>query len=318
LPATGTPGVCTQPPTTSTRICDPAPADGFTLQRNQFVDFIYNSSLMMSGFTTAAGAFGVDVDDGEICGANQVVTADAQAPSSPPYVPAPTATATFTATRPPATATPTFTFPATATRTPVVFSPTRTATATATATEVVALTEICIDGIDNDNDNMVDCGDVDCQCAPIARDPAHLCPYFRGLYRYTIHARVYPDAPITSIDTQGITIALQNHGTAPWFRYHIPANALSKRPVGNRGLIYSFKSDSNTEGLKYLNVRKTWIYGNLQYWINGRALVRAPLRGRVDIEQQVTLGNQPFASKQLWQRKKACMFLSDWALPAGE
>ncbi len=316
LPTSGFPPNCTAVPTTVTHICDPTPADGFSIGRGQFIVFVYNHSLGRSGFTSAAAGFGVERDAGPLCGANQVVTADGQALSAPPPL-APSLTPTATATPTP-TPVPTLvptalaTLPPTATAT---ITPTPTITPTATAT---ALPEICTDGIDNDGDGLVDCDDVlDCHCQPIIRDPAHLCPAaHQQLFRYTLHARAYPTSAINSIETDGLTVALQYHASAPWFRVHLPASALRITTAAHNGVKYRFVDTSPGPGIKKWSVRKIYKYGQLQYLINGHGLVPAPpTAGRYDILQQITLGDVPFVSTQTWQRNGRCLVLTDQKLP---
>ena len=246
---------------------------------------MYNHDLMTSGFSNGAGGFGIDVNGGILCQANQVVTADAQAPSAPPPI-APTRTATLT--------------------------PLPSNTPTVTPTPV----EDCLDGIDNDADGLVDCDDAQsCHCEALIRDPAHLCPKRGGLFRYTVHARVRPVTEIDTLASKGITISLQYHGGAPWARFTIPPSALHAVAYGRHAVRYRFSDRLNAIGIKKWSVRKVWQYGQLLYLINGNGMFPAPPEpGRTDIVQQINLGDRPFVSRMSWTKRKACLVLNDYAL----
>ncbi len=285
LPASGNPPVCDSAPTTGTPVCNTAPTNGFVVGKGQLIVFMYTGLTPSSGFSYAAGGFGIDQDGDSVCGVNRVVTSDAQAPSAPGYAP---------------------------TRTP-----TPSLTPTPSQTNTPRPPEICNDGIDNDSDGLVDCDDVlDCHCTPIAQDPAHLCPKPRGYYRYTIHGRLYPSLEIPSLDTLGATLSIQFHGDPPWARFVVPRSQFNVRQVSRKTVIYRYRDTSSGLGLKKLFIRKTWVHGKLQYWVNAMANVTPPPRpGRFDIVQQLNVGDVPFASLQPWAAKKTCLFLSDKALP---
>src|SRR5262245_5725122 len=136
LTASGDPPVCTNPGsvTTSTFICGPEPADGFTLMPGQALVIAYNGTLAGKGFDLGAGGFGIDTNGSNptACAGGSVVNGVVRLDSHPGQ-PLPTSTPTFTST---ATATNTRTSTATAT-------PTATGTATATPTK----TPFCGNGI---------------------------------------------------------------------------------------------------------------------------------------------------------------------------
>lgn len=176
LPASGSPPVCNAPGsvTTSTFLCSAEPSDGFTLQANQAVVFIYNGTLAGSGFSIGAAGFGVDTNGSNSpgCGPNTVVSAGSRndssaAPPLPTWTPTPTETFTQTPTR---TATSTAT--ATVTRTPTfTLTPTFTATFTFTPTPSATptATPFCGNGIpegpeqcDDGNNANGDCCSATC------------------------------------------------------------------------------------------------------------------------------------------------------------
>jgi hypothetical protein len=133
LPATGNPPSCTSGPTVNTTVCAAKPTDGFALPEGSAIVFIYNHSLQQSGFSIAAGGFGITTDavNPPGCDADSVVSSVGRNDSQP-APPAPTSTPTNTATNT-ATFTATATNTATATST-VTNTPTATNTATFTAT----------------------------------------------------------------------------------------------------------------------------------------------------------------------------------------
>lgn len=144
--ATGTdPPICDNPTTAVTvnsTVCAPQPSDGFTLNNNEAIVFVYNSSLGGSGFAVATGGFGISTDtvNNPNCpNPNSIVSAtgdnDSQ-PAPPPPTSTPTSTPTNTATAT-ATATNTATQTFTATNTA---TPSSTATATATRTNTPTAT----------------------------------------------------------------------------------------------------------------------------------------------------------------------------------
>ena len=150
--ATGTnPPICTNPSTAVTvnsTVCAPQPTDGFTLNNNEAIVFIYNSSLGGSGFAVATGGFGISTDtvNNPNCpNPNSIVSAtgdnDSQ-PAPPPPTSTPTSTPTNTPTNTAtATNTATLTFTATSTLTPTsTVTPSNTATATSTRTNTPTAT----------------------------------------------------------------------------------------------------------------------------------------------------------------------------------
>jgi hypothetical protein len=289
LPASGDPPICASTPTTTTTVCSAVPADGFTIAGGQVVVFIYGGGLSMSGFSNGAAGFGIDTNgtNNSGCAPNTVITADAQAPSAPPPpLPTPTPTSTPTNTPPP-TNTPT----PIPTQTPTLIpstTPTMTPTGTLTATPTATPTLTPL---------------------PLIRDPAYLCPTRGGLFLYRLHARGLPRAELDMAD--GLTVALAYQDGVPLAQFHVPLSAIRITPFAARGVKYRFVDNSPGPGIKKWSVRKVWSYGQLQYLINGRAVVPVPRPGRYDIVQQVTLGNQVFQSTQPWQRKEACLRLLD-------
>ncbi len=171
MPASGSPPVCGSPNvvTTSTLLCAPEPADGFSLEANQAIVFIYNGTLSGLGFSLGAGGFGVDTNGSNSpgCGPNSVVSAGVRldgsaAPPLPTWTPTPTETFTLTPTR-----TSTYTVTATNTRTP---TNTATFTNTPTPSATPTQTPFCGNGIvegpeqcDDHNNTNGDCCSATCQ-----------------------------------------------------------------------------------------------------------------------------------------------------------
>ncbi len=113
----------------------------------------------------------------------------------------------------------------------------------------------------------------------------------------------------------GMVVALAYQGGVPWFRFEIPAARMDSHDIGSSGARYIYTHHLPGPGIKKWIVRKLWKYGQLQYLINGRALVPAPDANRLDIRQQVTLGDQAFTSTQPWATRKAYRLLGDTTMP---
>jgi hypothetical protein len=135
------PPLCTTPGDASVNehVCDPKPTDGFQLDDNTAIIFIYDSSLAGAGFTTAYGGFLIRDTFGtnDTCAmdqVNRIVASAAENKSSAVGLPTTTPTTTPTNT---ATLTPTATSTATQTNT---VTATLTATSTATPSSTATVT----------------------------------------------------------------------------------------------------------------------------------------------------------------------------------
>ena len=109
----------------------------------------------------------------------------------------------------------------------------------------------------------------------------------------------------------GLTVALAYQDGVQLAQFHVPLSEIEVKEFSSGAASYIIKNKSAGLGVKKWSVRKGWRYGLLTYWINGRAVVPAPLPGRYDVVQQITLGTQVFQSTQTWHQHKKCIELLD-------